>query len=366
VFIIFFILTSAYSKDLSQDSKIILDNADIMRSVGDVRNLIGNVRIRHRDKVITADRARYNSKSGIIEMNRNVELYEPEQMMTANKVTYYEKTGNYEAIGNTDFTRLDSIRIRCNVAKFHDDEDMLDLVTNVIINNLSDGATITGNRGEWFNLNNSAVITGNPVYMLPYSNNDDEDTLIINSNQITFYQSSNLALFTGEVTLQLGELLAESDSLMHMPDSSITILSGSPIIWRDTDKLSGGKILLYFVEKELNRIEVIGDGSILSEAHPEKGIFNILTGETLNISIINDSTRFVQAAGDAVGDYHIWDENDVYQGENVSTANSIDILMEGNKASSISLLGHTSGTFYPPKFVPEADHSISSDKGSLK
>jgi len=348
------------------NSKIILDHADVMRSNGNVKNLIGHVRIRHGIKVITADRARYDSQTGIIELNGKVELFEPDQRMIANKITYFENTGNYEAVGNTDFTRPDSIRIRCNIAKYYEIDDMLDMNINVIIDNLSDGATITGNRGKWYNQRETAVITGKPVYTLPFSNNDDEDTLVINSREITLYNARNSALFSGDVTLQLGELIAVSDSLMHQPDSSLTILSGAPVIWRETDKLSGEIVYLYFEDKELNRIVVQGEGVILSEAHLDQDIYNRLSGDNLDISIINDSTRFVQANGDARGEYHIWDEKDVYQGENVSTANTIDILLQGNKARSIDLLGSTSGTFYPPKFVPVDNRKIEFERNKLK
>lgn len=332
--------------------KVILDHADTLRSRGAVRHLIGNVRVRYGGKTIFADEANYNSKTGLLDLLGSVALREPDQVLTAHRVSFYENTGDYESTGDVDFTRLDSIRIRCNMARFIETEGTLDLYDNVIINNLSDGAVITGSTGRWEENTAKAVVEGNSVYRLPDPDADPPDTLVIKSRRISFDQSENSALFTGNVDLVMGELLAVSDSLYHQPDTRQTVLSGAPVIWRGSDQLSGRKVFLYFKEKELESIKVRGDAIVLSEAHPGSSWRNRLSGRELIVTIINDSTRHVHVEGDAEGEYYVWDENDVYQGVNLSAADVIELLIESNKATEIKLMGKTTGAFHPPGMEP--------------
>ncbi len=332
--------------------RIILENADTIRTEGPVRYLIGNVRIHHKQKTITSDRAMYDSETGLLNLSGNVELWESEQQLNAKRVSYYEQSGDYEAAGGVDYTKKDSIRIRCRWAQYFEREDVLHLYDDVIINILQDNSTIAGSGGEWINTEEIAVIEGNPVYRLPDKNENSSDTLVINSRQISYYRKENSALFTGDVELQRDRLLAVSDSLYHYPDSGYTQLTGAPMIWRDEDKMSGDKIDLFSENDELTEIEVTDNAVILSDAHELDDRVNRLAGRLLKISVINDSSRVVKVEGDAEGEYHIYDEDDVYQGVNLSAADVIKIHIENNEVVKIDLDGGTSGAFYPPDMAP--------------
>lgn len=333
--------------------RIILDHADTMRTRGDFRTLIGNVKIRRGVKVIFADHALWDGQTGLVNLSGNVKLIEPGQTMTARRISYYEDSGNYESDGNVDFLREDSIRIRCDYARFSDFDQILTLIDSVRIDNYADGAIITGQRGKWFKKTETAIIEHDPVYLLPGKNKNKLDTLIIKSKQITFKKTTNNALFTGDVELEIGEMLAVSDTLFHEPDSERTELTGAPIIWRNKDKLSGKKINLFSKDSELEHIIIKGEAVILSEAHELDERNNRLAGAEMIIKVVNDSSRHVHVEGDAEGEYHVWDERDVYNGVNLSAADVIELIIESNKVSEIKLEGRTSGAFYPPGMAPD-------------
>jgi len=362
-------------------NRIVLDHADTLRSHGDVRHLIGNVRVHRGDKIMTADQALYDAVNGFIDLTGNVTLSEPGQSIKAQRINYFETTGNYEGQGEVDFTKADSIRIRCRKVRFIEETSTLNLYDNVIINNLSDGATITGELGRWLKNEEVAIIEGEPVYRLPQkskrktgrdvsidrktggdvyttdstggdASSTERDTLVIKSILITFHKIANTALFTGDVDLEIGDLLAVSDTLFHQPDSERTELSGAPMIWRGEDQMSGKHIDLYSEDNELKRIIVTGEAVILSEAHEDDERRNRLAGILLNINIINDNTQHVRVEGDAKGEYHIWDEKDEYKGVNLSAADAIEIIIENDQVQEIKLEGKTSGAFYPPGMEP--------------
>jgi len=333
--------------------RIILDHADTMRTRGDFRTLIGNVKIRRGDKTILADHALWDGKTGLINLSGKVKLIEPGQTLTARRISYYEDTGNYECDGNVDFNKEDSLRIRCVYARFSDYDQVLTLFDSVRIDNYSDGAIITGNRGKWFKETETAIVEIDPVYMLPGTKEDELDTLIIKSKIITFEKMTNSALFTGDVELEIAEMLAVSDTLFHEPDSERTELTGAPVIWRDQDQLSGKKVNLISKDSEIKRIIINGDAVILSEAHEFDDRRNRLAGAEMIIKVIDDSSRHVHVEGDAEGEYHVWDEKDIYKGVNLSAADVIELIIESNKVTEIILEGSTSGAFYPPGMAPE-------------
>ncbi|MBT7618571.1 MAG: hypothetical protein HN590_14930 [Calditrichaeota bacterium] len=344
---------NAFQQKKDPDKQIILDHADTMRTKGDFRTLIGNVQIRQGNKTLRANHALWDSRSGLVNLSGNVFLVEPDQTITARRISYFENTGNYECDGDVDFVRKDSIRIRCDFARFSELDQLLTLIDSVRIDNYSDGAIITGQRGKWFKETEIAIVEFDPVYKLPGKEKNELDTLVIKSKLITFEKMTNSALFTSDVELEIAEMLAVSDTLFHEPDSERTELTGAPMIWRDQDQLSGKKINLISEDNNIERIIIKGDAVILSEAHEMDERRNRLAGTDMIIKVIDDSSRHVHVQGDAEGEYHVWDEQDVYNGVNLSAADVIELIIEGNKVSEIILEGRTSGAFYPPGMAPE-------------
>ncbi|HHE46526.1 MAG TPA: hypothetical protein ENL08_02335 [Bacteroidetes bacterium] len=333
--------------------RIELLHADTLRSRGASRQLIGHVKVRRGATLITADRALYNTRSGEVTLTGNVKLNEPERKVTAERMVYNEFSGNFEASRNVDMYYGDSLRIRSRLARYDETAGTIDLFGNLIIDNLSDGARITGNHGRWNQLEDNGVIDQSPVYRLPDEKGDPPDTLVIVSRYLQFDRAAGSALFTGSVKLTQSEIRAESDSLHHLPDSSLTVLSGNPVIWRGEDELTGRVIRLYYEERSLKRVVAEGDASVLSGTVPDDPRRNHLTGDRLTMTTIDDSTRVILVEGDAQGEYHVWDERDVYQGVNLSAADAIELTIVSERVTSIVLEGRSNGVFYPPGQIPE-------------
>ena len=349
---------------------IILDHADQMRNRGEVRELVGNVRLRHNQKVIRAGQALYNPITGKLtligkadpddptQIIEPVLLIEPGRTVRTDRADYNEFSGDFEAVGHVDMTMGDSVRIRCQRAYYIERDSVIQLFDDVILDNHSDGARITGRRGRWEQKNDIAFIEGNPVYKRPDSQGDPPDTLVIKSRRLLFDRKDHSALFTGDVHLTKGDMLeATADSLHHQPDSNFTFLSGSPVIWRDDDRISGGQVELYYEGDLLERMVVIEKAVALSVAHPDDPRRNRLAGDLMTMTLINDSTQVIRVNGHAYGHYHLWNEDDQYQGVNLSQADTIELTVVARETTVIILEGGTSGTFYPPDMVPPLEES---------
>lgn len=332
--------------------RIILHHADTLRSKNDVRMLIGNVNIQHGDTEISAEKGYYDLKEGVIDLIGNVKLKEPDRRISANRISFYESTGNFEAEGEVDFLRSDSIRIRCALVRYEKEVETIELFDDLVIDILSDGSTVLGKYGFWKREQDFAVIEGDVVYSLPDSTTHPPDTLVIKSQKLELDRLKNAALFSTDVDLTKSQLLAVADTLFYQPDSNLTILQGAPVIWRYDDQLSGNRIELHFSNRELNLIEVNGNSVALSKSTPESDMNNRLAGRDMTITLVNDSTRIVMVNGDAEGEYHVWNEDGTYQGVNLSAADSIKLIIVNNITTDIHLEGSVTGAFYPPEDAP--------------
>lgn len=347
---VFRALTSATG---TENEKIILDHADTLRTKGFVRHMLGNVQLHKENQTLNADRVLYDVNYGMVNLSGHVVITEPDQVLTSRRITYYEQSGDYESAGNVEFLKADSVKINCNFANFSSMDSLLRLFGDVRIENLRNGAIIKGDNGIWNDQEKKAFITGNPAYLLPDDDSTSTDTLVIKSLTIEYFHRDNSALFIGDVDLQKGDLLAISDSLFHQPDSGQTSLTGAPVIWQSIDQLSGQSIYLFINDGALDSIEVINEAIILTEAHEESDLLNRLAGDYLKITMLDDSSRIVHVEGDSQGEYYIWDEQKVYQGVNLSAADIIEIEIINEEVSKISLIGKTSGAFYPPGMEPD-------------
>lgn len=332
---------------------IVLEHADTLRTKGGYRQLIGHVRIRRGVMVITSERARHDPNSGQVILTGNVMMEEPGRTIKAKHVSYNELTGNFEAREDVDMTQADSIRIRCKIARYDKETSTVDLFDDVIIDNLSDMARITGDHGRWYELENSGLIDQNPVYRLPDKEGSPPDTLVIVSERLAFDRETSSALFTENVKLVQTELWATADSLHHLPDSNRTILAGDPVIHQGKDELFGNWIELRSEGRQLSNMHVLGEAMAVSIPEEDSLLYNIMTGEKLKMTTLNDSSRLVRVEGDAQGIYHVWDEDGVYHGVNQSVADVIELTIVANKTTSIRLEGRANGVFYPPEYIPD-------------
>jgi lipopolysaccharide export system protein LptA len=339
--------------EATQGERIVLEHADTLRSIGGRRELIGSVRIRRGETVIRAVKAVHYLEQGLVTLSGAVDLIEPGRRIKADQMTYDERSGDFEALGNVETWQGDSVRTRCNLAHYNKADGRVDLYEQVVIDNIADGAQITGRHGWWLEEEETATVEGDPIYRLPDKEANPPDTLQIEGRRLAYERRTGTAQFIGKVRFYEGELRGEADTLAHTPDSSITVLTGNPKLWRDDDNLSGVKIEIFYNGRQAEKLVVSGDAVALSPAREGDERRNRMSGEKISIITETDTTRRVDVVGTAKGLYYVWDEKDVYQGVNLAAADEIELGIVRGKVTGIALAGKTNGAFYPPGMEEE-------------
>lgn len=334
------------------ESRIILEHADTLRSRGTARELVGHVRIRRGDAVITADRAVHYPGAGLVNLSGEVRLVEPGRTIRSRTLDYRETSGDFDAAGEVVMTSGDSIRITCPLAQFHNAEGRLELLGGVQVLDLRSGARVTGRTGRYMRDRRTAEVEGDPVYTAPDTSTSPPETLVVTSRRLVYHQPTGAATFTGQVKFHQGRLRGQADTLRYLPDSSLTVLSGNPYVWSDSDEMTGATMRFQRRQGRLERLEVEGEVRVFSAAKEDPLRRNTLIGKHLAVTAPDDTLRRVRVDGDARAYYHIWDEDGAYQGVNLAAADRIRLQLVGDRVREIVLDGRANGRFYPPHLVP--------------
>ena len=342
--------------------RIVLEHADTLRSVGERRELLGSVRIRRGGTVIHARKAVHHLKLGLVTLEGAVDLTEPGRRITADQMTYDENAGDFEALGNVEMWLGDSVRARCRLARHNKAEGRVDLYEQVVIDNVVDGARITGRHGWWLDEDESATVEGDPVYRLPDREAEPPDTLQIEGRRLVYARRTGTARFIGDVRFYEADMSGRADTLAHTPDSSLTVLTGKPLLWRGEEELRGERVEVHYRERQVERLLVSGEAVAFSPAREGDERRNRMSGEEIAIITLSDSTRRVDVTGRAKGLYYIWDEQEVYQGVNLAAADDIQLALAGGKVTAIAMSGKSNGAFYPPGMEAAAVKSTEMEK----
>jgi len=147
-----------------------------------------------------------------------------------------------------------------------------------------------------------------------------------------------------------GEMSAVSDSLYYSEKDSIFKLYINPIMWMDSTQITGDSIYLYTKNKEIEKVDVFGNGFIVNLQ--DENIYNQIKGKFIQAFISNKKITRVEVDGNAESIYFIKDkEKETYSGANKSTSALITVSFNDGEVNRIKLTGAPEAVFTPMKKI---------------
>jgi hypothetical protein len=120
----------------------------------------------------------------------------------------------------------------------------------------------------------------------------------------------------------------------------------NPIAWQGASEMVGEKIDFTLDSLKINQIYLYEKAQISTLADSLEKKFNILRGKSIQISMLDAAPERIIARRNAISIYRI-EENDIKQGTNSASSDSIIVYFKTGEVDSISIIGGTEGTFYP-------------------
>ncbi len=373
----------------------------------DIRELIGNVRMRQDNVLIYCDRATQNITRNSVELVGNVKILQDTLELRTDR-GYYDgdtrtassRKGVYLNDGHVTLTaRLGTYNTGNKIADFLDDvtiEDTAATITARRMRYTRDSSLIVASDSVRIQFKDENVhIVADSVRHYPdaqrsFFYNDpvlwqidtvhaelnslgEYDSLEIDTLNIAadFMQalrdSSNIFLTEGNVRIVREDLAARSAIAHFLRDDSLIILMGEPILWYGENQITGDSIAALLVNNELRALDVIGHAFSISRSKPSEqdtlyppDRFDQTSGKKIFMHFEESSPQRIRIEQTATSLYFLYDEG-ALNGVRRESSDLIIIDFADGQVSEIRSIKGVEGAYYPEKYVTGKESSYNLD-----
>lgn len=380
------------------------------RVVGDMemRELVGNVRLRQDNVNISCDRATQNITQNSAQLIGNVVITQDTLTLKTQSGVYYGDTrmasstqGIYINDGHMILkARVGSYRTGTKIAEFASDvvvEDSTATITSSRMHYLRDSSLIVA----WDDVrirfkDENAVITADSVrhysdlkhsyfYNSPKlwqidtvdaedtgeeaedreNREPDFDTLsIVADRMVARRDSANSFLTEGDVRIVRSGLAALCDEAAFLRADSLMILRGDPVLWYDENQVTGDSIAAHVAGSVLHSLDVEGNAFSISRSKPSEkdtlyppGRFDQTKGKRIQLRFADKKPERIRVEETAISLYYVYDES-ALNGVRRESSDLIIIDFAEGKVQTIRSLRGVEGIYYPEKFVTGKEGSF--------
>jgi len=354
IFLIIILVFSFSSQLLAKDGRLHLIHAD--SSLGKmvdgekVRYLIGNVQARQDTINILCDLLVYYEVRDIAEFTGNVLIDDSHHKLWANKIIYHTESRTANCIGHVRISGVnDSLYAEKFIYQFRGGNALAE--KNLFIWDKQNNARVKGDFGEYIADSQESHIRGN-AHFEHYTPNQP-DTLIITSKKMAYYGAgSKKAVAEDSVRIFKGGVRASCDSATYFVTEEMVAMRINPVAWQAENEMTGLKIDFTLDSLKIDEIFLYEKAQIKSLADTLDNRYNILKGKTIQVSMVDGAPEKVIARKNAISVYQI-EENNINQGTNSASSDSIIVYFKTGELDSISIIGGTEGTYYPAEWKGE-------------
>jgi len=381
-----------FNKSLASEP-IILEYADELigeqDSVSNIRRLVGNVRLRQGNIILTCDHAiqylnqnKYDLSGDVVIKQNTITLKSPSVHYDGN--TFIATATNGVEITDKD-TRLTAMRGRYStqslVAYFEQnvfvEDDSVRIYSDFVRHNRNDGISDAWGRvlleGKYTNsrligdsirnvpAGNYSIAYGNPHLLQIDSvakSNDGfvqyrYDTLTIVSDVMEAFRDfgNERYIANGNVEIVRDNVQSKSCKAIYYKDEEFIFLEEKPIVWSDSTQLYSDTIYVYLPNNNLERLRAVSKAFSVSISDSLRTVRkDQLAGNEIELIFKQDTLKFIHSRGDAKSLYFI-NTDDEPDGIISVSADNITIEMLDGKAETIIMTNQVPGEYHPEPII---------------
>lgn len=285
---------------------------------------LGPTYIRSEENVIYCQYGWYNTQTNTSQFSQGAYIEGTDNKLIADSMMYFRNSGLGEAFGNIK---------------------LIDTLEEI---------TITGQYGKYDRRNKTTLITGEPMAI----KNMDGDSFYLKAD--TFIDQADTSLGQKRVLHAFRavraykrDLQAISDSMVYnFTDSTIGFYT-NPILWTDSNQITGDTIIVFRNLDGLERLEAYKNGFVV-EKDPN-GLYNQIKGKYLEAFFIKGSIDKVEVDGNGQSVYYAREDSTQYSGVNDVICGRMTINIDTvNRIRSIVFKNKPKATFSPLETFPKA------------
>ncbi len=343
-----------WSQPSPAQQRLRLEHADLMkgRQEGDetVRELIGAVAFRQDNARIRCDQALQYVDRAQAALSGRVEMTEPPKQLNADYVYYYEKLRNYQAWGRV-IARDSSRVLHADTLNYIENNDHLAATGQVRLVEKNKRVTLAGRRADYWRSDGRALVVGRPV--LTERDSTDRVVMTVTADSMFMLEDGGRYRMVGQVHIRRDTLDAYCGRLDYIRKGEMLLLQDKPSAVRGLDYMRGQQIELALSGNRVTGITLKKQSVVISRVdtlQAAEELYDLLTGDVIQVTLQNDSVREVSVKGQATSYYHVY-ENKVQKGLNKALGDEIHIHFADNQIERITVNsnpGNSTGVFFPP------------------
>jgi lipopolysaccharide assembly outer membrane protein LptD (OstA) len=272
----------------------------------------------------------YALSTGESRFVKNAHIQIKSQDVNADTIDYNQKSKIGAAYGKVAFfDTVQKVKIFAHQAHFNSTTNYLKSFGNAYLQTLLDKDTL--------HITADTLITFTSIKIKYDSINNNNDSSEIKT-MLAYYH----------VKMFSKKFQAICDSSRYSFADSSFILYHQPILWVDSNQLSGDTIQIFIKQNKINNLMLLQNAIIVSKIH--KKLFNQVGGKTITGYFENNELNQMIVIGNAESVYFSNDKKNAYTGVNKSTASKMRFSFVEGKMDKIFFYEQPEAYFTPMKF----------------
>lgn len=351
----------------------------------EVRELIGNVRLRQERIVMACDRALQYIASGKVQLTGHVVVVDSNITMTAPRGMFFRDDKRAEAYddvvlddGSVHLTaRAGEYFVNRRTAYFRDhvvvrdtgsvmsadsltyfrDEKRSIATGTVRLHHFRDNVTLYGGRVDHRSARQYTKVTRDPVLVqIDSAAGGDRDTLIVRGIVMeSFRDSVRRLIATDSVRILRSTLSATCGIAVMYTDGDSLLLRTAPVVWYEQTQVTGDSINVYLEHRRLRRVSVMGSAFAASQEdslRPDR--FDQLSGETMQMYFAGRALHMIDVDTRATSVYYVY-EGLSPNGLNKISGDRVLLTFDHGRILDIRVYAGVQGSYIPENLVSDRE-----------
>ncbi len=315
------------------------------------------VTLNDRRMTLTALSGEYHFNERIAYFNRHVTLTDETSTLTSNNLTYFRQEEKAVAVGYV--TIRDSVNIIKADSLVHFRNSKITFAEkNVRIKNQKENTVIFGEHLEDYSKNNYSVMTDKPVLVqIDTTDSGEIDTLVISSVKMeSFNDSSKKFIATDSVKIIRGLFASKNAySIFYRNEDKIITMKRKPednfpVLWYNLTQLTGDSIAIMLNDNQLDKIEVFGNGLILSSNADYETRYDQMSGDMITIYFDTSGINNTEVTGNVLSIYYSYEGTEP-NGLIKASSQKGRIFFEDDKVNEVKMYSNVLSEYHPENLV---------------
>ncbi len=305
--------------------------------------LSGNVHGNDGTLDMFGDVGKYFGLTNTLEMENNVRIIDKGMEITCDRAVYHRGEGTVVLVGHVVLS--DSSRVMYADSIYYDRNiETADANGNVVIIDYAEEYSISGRHARFFRNTSEAVMDVRPVLTF-----DDRAVVKgrVTSEWMYFNMDVNRGSAVGDVRMVKGDTRATCDSAAIFNEEGYLEMFGDPEATSGSTGMTGKKVVLYYDDAGVNRIDLPATGKLTESPAPGSPWRedSWIEGDSLVIYISNDEADSVKIFGNAKAMYYPYEGDENKVSNNYSKGDSMYFRFSGDDLKYVRISSNATGVY---------------------